>query len=315
MALLAGARASRSPRPPGAPTALLRTLDLLVRDLLRLEADLLRMLVGDPENLRRVVTELEVGVRPPDPVRQPAAPPASAPIATAWRRVRTEPIDPVRELVEVPVNLLGVVPASTHRREAGLADLTRDRQAPRVRPILAVRSTLASGVPPRVGVVMGSRLLRDWCRFGGGRRAWSFLVPKTLPRSRGGGKLDRCRRDVRELCLNARVPKGQTRIEGARMRRALVTGITGTDGSYPSGTPAGERGTVPGSRRASSFNTGRIDHLYRDTSRVFGCTSTRGPHRRVPARPPDPDRRARRDHNFGAQAVMVSFEQPEYLGM
>ena len=49
------------------------------------------------------------------------------------------------------------------------------------------------------------------------------------------------------------------------MRRALVTGITGQDGSYLTELLLGKGYEVHGVvRRASTFNTGRIDHLYRD---------------------------------------------------
>ena len=49
------------------------------------------------------------------------------------------------------------------------------------------------------------------------------------------------------------------------MRRALITGITGQDGSYLAELLLGKGYEVHGLiRRASLFNTGRIDHLYRD---------------------------------------------------
>jgi GDPmannose 4,6-dehydratase len=48
-------------------------------------------------------------------------------------------------------------------------------------------------------------------------------------------------------------------------RVALVTGITGQDGSYLTEFLIGKGYEVHGVvRRASSFNTGRIDHLYQD---------------------------------------------------
>ena len=47
--------------------------------------------------------------------------------------------------------------------------------------------------------------------------------------------------------------------------RALITGITGQDGSYLAELLIGKGYEVHGViRRASSFNTGRIDHLYED---------------------------------------------------
>jgi GDPmannose 4,6-dehydratase len=49
------------------------------------------------------------------------------------------------------------------------------------------------------------------------------------------------------------------------MKKALITGITGQDGSYLAELLLGKGYEVHGIiRRASSFNTGRIDHLYRD---------------------------------------------------
>ncbi|NTW07453.1 MAG: NAD-dependent epimerase/dehydratase family protein, partial [Syntrophaceae bacterium] len=49
------------------------------------------------------------------------------------------------------------------------------------------------------------------------------------------------------------------------MKKALITGITGQDGSYLAELLLSKGYTVHGLiRRSSSFNTGRIDHLYRD---------------------------------------------------
>src|SRR5712691_4141281 len=49
------------------------------------------------------------------------------------------------------------------------------------------------------------------------------------------------------------------------MPRALITGITGQDGSYLAELLLSKGYDVYGViRRASSFNTSRIDHLYRD---------------------------------------------------
>ncbi|MDP7238769.1 MAG: GDP-mannose 4,6-dehydratase, partial [Candidatus Latescibacteria bacterium] len=48
-------------------------------------------------------------------------------------------------------------------------------------------------------------------------------------------------------------------------RRAVVTGITGQDGSYLAELLLDKGYEVHGiRRRSSSFNTGRIDHLYKD---------------------------------------------------
>ena len=49
------------------------------------------------------------------------------------------------------------------------------------------------------------------------------------------------------------------------MKTALITGITGQDGSYLAELLLTKGYTVHGIiRRSSSFNTGRIDHIYRD---------------------------------------------------
>src|SRR5216110_1269869 len=49
------------------------------------------------------------------------------------------------------------------------------------------------------------------------------------------------------------------------MKKALITGITGQDGSYLAELLLDKGYEVHGIiRRASTFNTGRIDHLYRD---------------------------------------------------
>ncbi|OYW04668.1 MAG: GDP-mannose 4,6-dehydratase, partial [Acidobacteria bacterium 37-71-11] len=48
-------------------------------------------------------------------------------------------------------------------------------------------------------------------------------------------------------------------------KRALMTGITGQDGSYLAELLLGKGYEVWGMvRRSSSFNTGRIDHIYQD---------------------------------------------------
>ena len=48
-------------------------------------------------------------------------------------------------------------------------------------------------------------------------------------------------------------------------KKALITGITGQDGSYLAELLLAKGYEVHGIiRRASTFNTGRIDHLYKD---------------------------------------------------
>ena len=49
------------------------------------------------------------------------------------------------------------------------------------------------------------------------------------------------------------------------MKKALITGITGQDGSYLAELLLSKGYEVHGViRRASTFNTRRIDHIYRD---------------------------------------------------
>jgi GDPmannose 4,6-dehydratase len=99
-------------------------------------------------------------------------------------------------------------------------------------------------------------------------------------------------------------------------KRALVTGITGQDGSYLAELLLAKGYEVHGIiRRASTFNTDRIDHLYRDPhdpeARLFlhygdsadGCGLRRVLQRVMPDEV----------YNLGAQShVKTSFEQPEY---
>lgn len=102
------------------------------------------------------------------------------------------------------------------------------------------------------------------------------------------------------------------------MRRALVTGITGQDGSYLAELLLEKGYEVHGlMRRASSFNTARIDHLYKDPHetdvRLFlhHGDLTDGSQLARLIRTIEPDE----IYNLAAQShVMVSFEQPEYTG-
>ncbi|MHB8926891.1 MAG: GDP-mannose 4,6-dehydratase [Bacillota bacterium] len=100
------------------------------------------------------------------------------------------------------------------------------------------------------------------------------------------------------------------------MRRALITGITGQDGSYLAELLLAKGYEVHGLiRRASTFNTARIDHLYRDlhdaAARLFlhygDLSDGTGLHRVLEKVQPD------ELYNLGAQShVKVSFDQPEY---
>jgi GDPmannose 4,6-dehydratase len=101
-------------------------------------------------------------------------------------------------------------------------------------------------------------------------------------------------------------------------RRALITGITGQDGSYLAELLLSEGYEVHGLiRRASLFNTGRIDHLYQDPHeedvRLFlhygDMTDGSQVARLIRTQEPD------EIYNLAAQShVAVSFQQPEYTG-
>jgi GDPmannose 4,6-dehydratase len=99
-------------------------------------------------------------------------------------------------------------------------------------------------------------------------------------------------------------------------KRALITGITGQDGAYLTELLLGKGYEVHGMlRRASLFNTDRIDHLYHDPH-ITGVQLalhygdlTDGSALRRTLEKIEPDE----IYNLGAQShVMVSFEVPEY---
>ncbi|MBW3661957.1 MAG: GDP-mannose 4,6-dehydratase [Actinobacteria bacterium] len=102
------------------------------------------------------------------------------------------------------------------------------------------------------------------------------------------------------------------------MKRALITGITGQDGSYLTELLLSKGYEVHGLiRRASSFNTERIDHLYQDPHeedvRLFlhygDLTDGSQLARLIRTKEPD------EIYNLAAQShVAVSFQQPEYTG-
>ena len=105
-------------------------------------------------------------------------------------------------------------------------------------------------------------------------------------------------------------------LRGRDMKRALITGITGQDGAYLAEFLLGKGYEVHGiKRRASSFNTERIDHLYQDPQETdrrmvlhYGDLSDSGNLTRI-VQQVQPDE----VYNLGAQShVQVSFETPEY---
>ena len=100
-----------------------------------------------------------------------------------------------------------------------------------------------------------------------------------------------------------------------REKRALVTGITGQDGSYLAELLLAKGYEVHGViRRASTFNTERIDHLYADPHDSpalhlhYGDLSEGRVFRQILER-----YEPQEIYNLGAQShVRVSFDQPEY---
>lgn len=102
------------------------------------------------------------------------------------------------------------------------------------------------------------------------------------------------------------------------MKTALITGITGQDGSHLVELLLDKGYEVHGIiRRASTFNTGRIDHLYKDPHDLsakmhlhYGDLTDGSQIARV-IRTVEPDE----IYNLGAQShVGVSFNQAEYTG-
>jgi GDPmannose 4,6-dehydratase len=101
-------------------------------------------------------------------------------------------------------------------------------------------------------------------------------------------------------------------------KKALITGITGQDGSYLAELLLSKGYLVWGViRRSSSFNTGRIDHIYQDPHEddvrlrlVHGDLSDASSTNQI-LKQVRPDE----IYNLGAQShVKVSFDVPEYTG-
>lgn len=104
--------------------------------------------------------------------------------------------------------------------------------------------------------------------------------------------------------------------EGKQMKRALITGITGQDGSYLTEILLSKGYEVHGIiRKSSSFNTGRIDHLYNNKEildkKLFlhygDVVDTSSLNRLLEKIGPD------EIYNLAAQShVKASFEIPDY---
>ena len=101
-------------------------------------------------------------------------------------------------------------------------------------------------------------------------------------------------------------------------KTALITGITGQDGSYLAELLLGKGYKVYGvMRRSSSFNTGRIDHVYQDPHEpdvhlvlTYGDLNDASSLNKILR-----DLRPDEIYNLGAQShVKVSFDIPEYTG-
>jgi GDPmannose 4,6-dehydratase len=100
------------------------------------------------------------------------------------------------------------------------------------------------------------------------------------------------------------------------MKKALITGITGQDGAYLAELLLAQGYEVHGvKRRSSSFNTARVDHLYRDPHESgvhffmhYGDLTDSTNLIRIMAKV-----RPDEIYNLAAQShVQVSFESPEY---
>ena len=102
------------------------------------------------------------------------------------------------------------------------------------------------------------------------------------------------------------------------MKTALITGVTGQDGAYLSRLLLAKGYNVHGlKRRASSFNTQRVDHIYAEPQDVHArfhlhygdLTDSTNLIRIIQEVQPD------EIYNLAAQShVQVSFETPEYTG-
>src|SRR5205085_1532964 len=126
------------------------------------------------------------------------------------------------------------------------------------------------------------------------------------------------RRHTQHRPARRRQRRPRLRIAMAEIKRALVTGITGQDGSYLAELLLAKGYEVHGIiRRSSSFNTGRLDEVYQDPNEAdrrlilhYGDLNDASSLNRI-LRIVDPVE----IYNLGAQShVKVSFDTPEYTG-
>ncbi len=125
-------------------------------------------------------------------------------------------------------------------------------------------------------------------------------------------------KEIKNNNQNGAINNNQQRPASNGVKKALITGITGQDGSYLAELLLEKGYEVHGIiRRASSFNTGRIDHIYQDPhesgKRLFlhygDLTDSINLIRIIKEVQPD------EIYNLAAQShVKVSFEVPEYTG-
>ncbi len=120
----------------------------------------------------------------------------------------------------------------------------------------------------------------------------------------------------RDAGLKIRAYKDQNETVGMARKTALITGVTGQDGAYLAELLLKKGYEVHGiKRRSSSFNTGRVDHLYRDPHLPdvrffmhFGDMTDATNLIRIIQ-----DTQPSEIYNLAAQShVGVSFETPEY---
>jgi GDPmannose 4,6-dehydratase len=106
--------------------------------------------------------------------------------------------------------------------------------------------------------------------------------------------------------------------EESKMKKAFITGITGQDGSYLAEFLLGKGYEIHGLiRRASTFNTDRIDHLYKDFHDPQAKVYLHYGDLAVSGQLTDLINDIKPDeiYHLGAQShVRVSFDMPEYTG-
>src|SRR5512140_901829 len=126
----------------------------------------------------------------------------------------------------------------------------------------------------------------------------------------------RCQRLAGRLLFRLTLAARRLDMGDVMTKRALITGITGQDGSYLAELLLSKGYEVHGLiRRASTFNTGRLDHIYADphlpdTKMLlhYGDLSDGTGLRRIVEKT-----KPHEVYNLGAQShVRVSFDQPEY---